>query len=192
MLCAQCQGPHLSLSMECPMVNKFRQILKDEVKHAINEGLIHQVHIKKKSEILNMKTTQYSAQVSNVETLSAWKSESGSSCNTSSQLEQKQFGEVVNRLNDVLDITCRTECKIDKQVTRTDQLKIKVSIIKQEELNDQCMEHVDMVSSSLDPTTTISSPKPMVDKKHIESALTINENSGRIEQNHSIAITDDQ
>ncbi|CAF4808178.1 unnamed protein product, partial [Rotaria sp. Silwood2] len=101
------------------------------VKHAINEGLIHQVHIKKKSEILNMKTTQYSAQVSNVETLSAWKSESGSSCNTSSQLEQKQFGEVVNRLNDVLDITCRTECKIDKQVTRTDQLKIKISIIKQ-------------------------------------------------------------
>ncbi|CAF1240231.1 unnamed protein product [Rotaria magnacalcarata] len=49
-LCAQCEGPHLSTSIECPVVYNYRITLKDQVKKAINDGLINQPSINQKRE----------------------------------------------------------------------------------------------------------------------------------------------
>ncbi|CAM4920935.1 unnamed protein product [Rotaria socialis] len=47
-LCAQCEDPHLSTSIECSVVYNYRITLKDQVKRAINDGLISQPSINQK------------------------------------------------------------------------------------------------------------------------------------------------
>ncbi|CAF3192134.1 unnamed protein product [Rotaria socialis] len=49
-LCAQCESPHLSTSIEYPAVYNYRITLKDQVKRAINDGLISQPSINQKRE----------------------------------------------------------------------------------------------------------------------------------------------
>ncbi|CAF2985176.1 unnamed protein product [Rotaria sp. Silwood2] len=84
-----------------------------------------------KAETTTIETTECAAQSQNTGILSAWKSQSNPSYSMPRHREQQHLGELGDRLNDVLDITCQSKCKIDQQVTRADQLKIKVDIIKQ-------------------------------------------------------------
>lgn len=131
-LCAQCQGPHYSLSMECQVVNKYRQVLKDEVKAAINDGLIHKVETVNKTVSFNKVIAQQPSTTPNAKTsTTAWRNPTGQSQYTSKLVEHKQPDQVMQRLNEVLDVTSRTESKLDKQVTRTEQLEVKFSIMKQ-------------------------------------------------------------
>ncbi|CAF3812866.1 unnamed protein product [Rotaria sp. Silwood1] len=49
-LCAQCQGPHSSLSMDCLVVKDYHRSLKDEIDNAFKGGWLHQVEVTKKSD----------------------------------------------------------------------------------------------------------------------------------------------
>ena len=61
----------------------------------------------------------------------AWSYQQGPSINSQKQLEQEQLSKVMTQLNDVLDITRRTENKIDNQASTLDILDKKLSINKQ-------------------------------------------------------------
>ncbi|CAF3407164.1 unnamed protein product [Rotaria socialis] len=66
-LCAQCEDPHLSTSIECSVVYNYRITLKDQVKRAINDGLISlveqlEVFKEKVSEKFNAITNDYQQQ----------------------------------------------------------------------------------------------------------------------------------
>ncbi|CAF3755707.1 unnamed protein product [Rotaria sp. Silwood1] len=60
-LCAQCQGPHSSLSMDCLVVKDYRNALKDEVDNAVKGGWLHQVEVTEKSGIVHREELDFPA-----------------------------------------------------------------------------------------------------------------------------------
>ncbi|CAF3865423.1 unnamed protein product, partial [Rotaria sp. Silwood1] len=116
-LCAQCEGPYLSTSIECPVVYNHRITLKDQVRKAINDGLISQPSINQKRaaaryvENVGLETKQING------AKQAWGRQLKSTDRPQMQPENEndQLCELVCRTKDVLDIIRRMELKMDNQ-----------------------------------------------------------------------------
>ncbi|CAF2052829.1 unnamed protein product [Rotaria magnacalcarata] len=138
-LCAQCEGPHLSTSIECPVVYNYRITLKDQVKKAINDGLINQPSINQKREANRyVEDERFETKQTNG-TKQAWGRQSKSTdrpqIQHGNENENDRLGELVCRTKDVLDIIRRMELKMDNQVVKVDILE-KRSVLNKESLID--------------------------------------------------------
>ncbi|CAF1085791.1 unnamed protein product [Rotaria magnacalcarata] len=136
-LCAQCEGPHLSTSIECPVLYNYRITLKDQVKKAINDGLISQLTINQKREATRyVEDGRFETKQING-TKQAWGRQSKSTDRPQIQHENEndQIGELVCRTKNILDIIRRMELKMDSQVLKIDILE-KRSALNKESLID--------------------------------------------------------
>ncbi|CAF4586260.1 unnamed protein product, partial [Rotaria socialis] len=134
-LCAQCEGPHLSTSIECPVVYNYRITLKDQVKNAINDGLISQPSINQKREANRyVEDERFETKQING-TKQAWGRQSKPTERPQIQHENEndRLGELVCRTKDVLDIIRRMELKMDNQVVKVDILE-KRSVLNKEKV----------------------------------------------------------
>ncbi|CAF3266923.1 unnamed protein product [Rotaria sp. Silwood2] len=130
-------SPHLSISIECPVVYNYRITLKDQVKKAINDGLISQSSINQKREAaryvenVGLETKQING------AKQAWGRQLKSTDRLQIQPENEndQLGELVCRTKDVLDIIHRMELKMDNQVLKIDMLERR-SVLNKESLID--------------------------------------------------------
>ncbi|CAM4835054.1 unnamed protein product [Rotaria magnacalcarata] len=117
-LCAQCEGPHLSTSIECPVVYNYRITLKDQVKKVVNNGLISQPSINKKQEATRyVEDGRFETKQING-TKQAWGRQSKSTDRPQIQHENEndQLTELICRTKDVLDIIRRMELKMDSKI----------------------------------------------------------------------------
>ncbi|CAF3530794.1 unnamed protein product [Rotaria socialis] len=137
MLCAQCEGPHLSTSIEFPVVYNYRITLKDQVKKAINDGLISQPSINQKREANRYVEDERFEKKQINGTKQAWGRQSKSTDRPQIQHENEndRLGELVCRTKDVLDIIRRMELQMDNQVVKVDILE-KRSVWNKESLID--------------------------------------------------------
>ena len=131
-LCAQCQGPHSSLSMDCSVVKEYRRSLKEEVDNAIKGGWLHQVKATMKTGTLHCEEAEFPPlqQQQKKGTQAAWV---GVPPPTEAQNLHRtnQLGELSTQIKYILDITRRMESKIDNQVMRMDMIDKRSSINKQ-------------------------------------------------------------
>ncbi|CAF4451919.1 unnamed protein product [Rotaria sp. Silwood2] len=128
-LCAQCQGPHSSLSMDCLVVKDYRRSLKDEVDNAVKGGWLHQVEVIKKAGTVHRAELDFPAlQQTNVKH-AVWGGVPSSE--PQNHFGTNQLSELVTQIKYVLDITRRMESKIDNQVMKLDILDKRSSINKQ-------------------------------------------------------------
>jgi hypothetical protein len=214
-LCAQCRGPHSSLSMECSVVNNYRRTLKNEVNKAVKNGLLHQIDYNR--EFPAIKQTD--------DTHAVWGGQQGLSHNTQNQQENKQVDNLGSQINAVLEITSRMETKMDNQILRLGRLDKIAAINKQgimvltnimeqiinampenkknkqqlhdlskqiEEFKDDIMEKFNMITSEQKETPSSSSLQPT--NKQLIKATTPseNENNQQKEQDQLLDITDGQ
>ncbi|CAF2692523.1 unnamed protein product [Rotaria sp. Silwood2] len=111
-LCAQCQGPHASLSMECPVVLNYCRTLKEEVNNAVKDGRLNQVKVDNKGG-------------------ASWVGVEAASSNLQNFQGTDHLGELVTQMKMVLESTRRIELKLDNQVMQMDLLEKKSFINKQ-------------------------------------------------------------
>lgn len=126
LLCAQCQGPHSSLSMECLVVKNYRRTLKDEVNNAVKHGLIRQVELGGKPETVHQMVSDFPTFKPANGTKQAWGYKLGPSNGAQKQHEKGQLSELKIQINDLLDISRRTEIKIDNQVDKMEMIDKKI------------------------------------------------------------------
>jgi hypothetical protein len=131
LLCAQCQGPHSSLSMECLVVKNYRRTLKDEVNNAVKNGLIRQVEVGGKPETVHQMVSDFPTLKPANGTQQAWGYKSGPLNDAQKPYEKEQLSELKTQINDLLDISRRTEIKIDNQIDKMEMIDKKSSINKQ-------------------------------------------------------------
>ncbi|CAF1475048.1 unnamed protein product [Rotaria sordida] len=118
-LCAQCEGPHASLSMECPVVVNYRRTLKEEVDNkggTCNFGKLDY-------PALNLKQTN--------KPRLAWVDGQTAPSDLQKFQGTDQLGELVTQVKMVLDSTRRMELKLDNQVMQMDLLGKKSCMNKQ-------------------------------------------------------------
>jgi hypothetical protein len=130
-MCAQCKGPHSSLSMECLVVQNYRRTLKDEVMNAVKGGLLRQSDEAHKSEKHHQMPSEFPQFKPAGGTRQAWGLLTGPSNDTQQQFKKEQLSELTCQINDVLNITRRLEAKIDNQIMKMEMLEKKSSINKQ-------------------------------------------------------------
>ncbi|CAF4804355.1 unnamed protein product [Rotaria sp. Silwood2] len=132
-LCAQCQGPHASLSMECPVVLNYRRILKEEVNNAVKDGRLNQVKVDNKGGTCDSGELDYPAlkpKQTNKPRL-AWVGVEAASSNLQHFQGTDHLGELVTQMKMVLESTRKMELKLDNQVMQMDLLEKKSFINKQ-------------------------------------------------------------
>ena len=129
--CAQCKGPHSSLSMECPVVRNYRQALKEEVNMAIKDGSLRPMDITNKPNTGYSKVSEPSKIKQTVVVQPAWTYQHNPVMKTQNQNGNEQIKELMDQMNDVLEITRRLESKMDNQVVKVQILDKKTTINEQ-------------------------------------------------------------
>ncbi|CAF4155118.1 unnamed protein product, partial [Rotaria sordida] len=132
-LCAQCQGPHASLNMECPVVVNYRRTLKEEVNNAVKDGWLYQIKVDTKGGTCDFGELDYPAlnlKQTNKPRL-AWVDGQTAPSNLQKFQGTDQLGELVTQVKMVLDSTRRMELKLDNQVMQMDLLEKKSCMNKQ-------------------------------------------------------------
>ena len=115
MLCAQCQGPHLSLSMDCQVVKDYWQALKDEVVKAIKGDWLHPIKANKEASTTDGKAIDSPTFTQTDATHLAWGEVQRSSSEPQNQHGTKQLSDLVKQINYISDTICRMESKFDNQ-----------------------------------------------------------------------------
>jgi hypothetical protein len=218
-LCAQCKGPHASLSMDCTVVSNYRRTLKNEVNNAVKNGLLQQVDYNRDPPALKRSDGTHTA----------WLGEQGLGQQgpanyIQNQQEGKQVENILIQINAVLVITSRMETKMDQQMQRIEMLE-KVSnnnkqglialanIIQQiiqamsekknkqqlqilskqiEEFKSDVMGKCNTLTADQHQTPTSPSLPPTNKQVIKPTASSVNGNSNQLEQEHSMNITDGQ
>ncbi|CAF1024986.1 unnamed protein product [Adineta steineri] len=132
-MCAQCHGPHSSLSMECSAVRSYRRNLKEEVSKAVEEGRIKQVDNNKVmarpgDTDADFPSIQQSSQVKK-----AWNITQRITTTTeeNESNKQDQLSKLNIQIGSILEVTQRLENKFDNIVTRIESLE-KISTINKQ------------------------------------------------------------
>ena len=131
--CAQCKGPHSSLSIECSVVKSYRQALKEEVNMAIKGGLLCEAEINDKNKLssFHRSTSEFPTIKQTGGLPPTWANQHGSLIKTQNQLGNEKINELIKQVKDAVDITRRLESKMDNQVTKLEVVDKKATINKQ-------------------------------------------------------------
>ncbi|UJR18836.1 hypothetical protein I4U23_021964 [Adineta vaga] len=130
-LCAQCQGTHPSLSLECIVVKNYRKTLQEEVNMAIKGGIITQMDGNKKQKDIQQMNIDFPTLKPNINQQPTWGNQKIWSNAGQSKQEQEQLKEIKKQTNNVLDATRRMETKLDTQVLKLENSDKWLSINKQ-------------------------------------------------------------
>ncbi|CAF1543622.1 unnamed protein product, partial [Rotaria sordida] len=134
-VCAQCQGPHASLSTECPVVLHYRRTLKEEVNNAVKDGWLNQGKVDNKGGACNVGGGELDYPALNLKPTNkprlAWVEVQAASSNLQNFQGIDQLGELATQMKLVLDSTRRMELKLDNQVMQMDLLEKKSCINNQ-------------------------------------------------------------
>ena len=125
-VCAQCNGAHASLSMECPVVVNYRRSLKEEVEKAVKDGRLHQVKVNNKSGANGVGDADYPTFRQSNKSIPAWLGVPSVTDNTRKIPETNQLGELVIQMKLVVEGTRRMESKLDNQVMQLDIVEKKI------------------------------------------------------------------
>jgi hypothetical protein len=142
-LCAQCKGPHSSLSMDCMVVSNYRRTLKNEVNNAVKNGLLQQVDYNRDLPAWKRPDGTHTAwlgqqglgqQLLGQQGLGQQGlgqqhlgqqglGQQGPANYTQNQQENKQVEKLMTQINAVLVVTSRMEIKMDQQMQRIEMLE---------------------------------------------------------------------
>ena len=113
--CAQCQGAHSSLSMDCPVIRSYRRTLKEEVDKVIEEG--KDVNPRPLNQVNRNKM--------------AWGVAQGQTTQNIESQNNNQQSNWTIEIKNILDVSRRLENKLDKITTRMETLDKMIVINKQ-------------------------------------------------------------
>ncbi|CAF2803067.1 unnamed protein product [Rotaria sp. Silwood2] len=164
-LCAQCQGHHGSLSMECPVVLHYRRTLKEEVNNAVKYGWLNPVKVENKG---------------------AWVKEQAAPSNLQNFQGTDQLGELVTQVKMVLEGTPNTmQQMINASLEKKNKQLLLQKIVQQlEDFKDDFIGKLNSLSIDTDhqqqqSKSTSATPPPIPLNRPTDQTKTLPTNKGK-------------